>query len=120
MAPVTRRKGERTDRHRNLSHPFQVEIVVPGTGLGNAYDIMYRWAVVRGHATTTSGPMMCWCFCRPEHADAFAADFGGRRVDRPIEPGALHVDKPDRRELERRARAARSGIEITTGGRESA
>lgn len=115
---VTRRKGERTNKHRNLSHPFQVEIVVPSTGLGNAYDIMYRWAALRGHATTSGAQTMCWCFCRRELADAFATEFGGLRIDRPVDTRFLHVDAPDLRESELRARAARVGVEIMSGGKD--
>ncbi|PZU93079.1 MAG: hypothetical protein DI527_07470 [Chelatococcus sp.] len=116
---MSRRKGEITNRQRHRTHPFQVEIVVPETGLGNAMLIMYRWASAHSHATVRSHAGMRWCFCRPETADAFATDFGGRRVDMPVDPASLHVDRPDARELARRAEAARLGIEIWTGGRES-
>ncbi|MGY6246649.1 hypothetical protein ACXIUS_03740 [Bosea thiooxidans] len=112
---MTRRKGERTDKHRDRSHPYQVALeATPGP---NAYDIMYRWAAWYDHATTTMGPRgMCWCFCRPEVADAFAMDFGGRRIDRPINPAWLKIDQPDRRELERRARAATLGLDRLAAG----
>lgn len=116
MAQVTRRKGERTDRHRDQSHPYQVVLAARCGGGGMA--VMERWAAWFDHETTRNGPEgSCWCFCRPEVADAFAMDFGGRRRDERIEPGRLAVDIPDRREIERRARAAWIGMEIVTGGR---
>lgn len=108
---MVRRKGEVTDRHRDRSHPFQVEIVVPDTGLGNAMLIMYRWAARHDHETTRRREgaihLMRWCFCLRETADAFAADFGGRRIDLPVDPHYLRIDRPDARELERRAKAMR-------------
>ncbi|SIP95061.1 hypothetical protein [Bosea sp. TND4EK4] len=113
---MTRRKGERTDKHRDLSHPYQVELAKPSGGAGHA--VMSRWAAWFDHETTRNGPDgSCWCFCRPEVADAFAMDFGGRRRDLPIEPRRLAVDLPDRSEIERRAKAAWIGMEIVTGGR---
>jgi hypothetical protein len=115
---MTRRKGEITNRRRDLTHPFQVEIVVPGTGLGAAHAIMYRWAALHDHETKSGQRSMTWCFCRREIADAFATDFGGLRIDLPVDTSALRVDRPDAAELERRHRAARFGIEVTTGGRE--
>jgi len=112
-----RRKGEATDRARNRSHPFQVEMVVPGTGLGNALDIMYRWASQFDHVTTRpkepgqgSLHLMRWCFQERALADAFATDFGGRRVDLPVDPSSIASAPPDRQELERRARAATTGL----------
>lgn len=115
---MSRRKGEITDKHRNRTHPFQVEIVIPGTGLGNAMNVMYRWACQHAHETTSlSEPgrpeirLMRWCFCRREVADAFATDFGGRRVDLPVDPHRLAADRPGARELERRVRAAGFGLE---------
>lgn len=114
---MARRKGERTDKHRNRSHPFQVEIQIPAGGLGNTYDIMYRWAAWHSHATTSGYRSMRWCFCRRELADAFATDFGGLRIDMPVDPAWLAVDRPDARELERRARAATFGLERVESGR---
>ena len=111
---MTRRKGERTDKHRNQSHPFQVEVLTAGGGM----DIMYRWASWYDFETTSSSGTMNWCFCSREAADAFATNFGGRRVDRPVHPGYLQVDRPDPKELARRARATTYSIEITFGGRD--
>lgn len=115
---MVKRKGEITDKHKDRSHPFQVELVVPGSGLGNAVNIMYRWAARYDHETThLSEPgrreirLMRWCFCHREVADAFATDFGGRRVDQPVDPLSLKVDNPDARELSRRAKAQTFGDE---------
>jgi hypothetical protein len=104
---MTRRKGEVTTKHRNLSHPHQVALdQVPGP---IAYDIMYRWAAWYDNETIPNGmDGMCWCFCQREVADAFAMDFGGRRVDRAGRAHDLRIDLPDARELERRARASQS------------
>lgn len=114
---MTRRRGERTDKHRDRSHPFQVEIQIPVGGIGPAFDVMYRWATWHDHETTSAGRSMCWCFCRREVADAFAMDFGGRRIDRQVDPHFLKIDLPDAKELERRARVARIGMEKMTAGR---
>ncbi|CAM5764588.1 hypothetical protein [Bosea minatitlanensis] len=110
---MTRRKGEITPKHRNRSHPYQVALDrTPGP---IAYGIMYRWAAWFDSETTPLGLHgMCWCFCRPEVADAFAMDFGGRRIDRPVESYYLKVDLPDARELERRAKTSRN--DRVTGG----
>ncbi|RXT52932.1 hypothetical protein B6S44_19525 [Bosea sp. Tri-44] len=114
---MVKRKGEVTNKHKNRSHPFQVEIVIPGRGLGNAIGIMYRWAVHYDHETTElSEPgrreirLMRWCFCSREVADAFATDFGGRRVDLAVDHCALKIDKPDAQELARRAKAQTFGL----------
>jgi hypothetical protein len=114
---VTRRKGEITDKHRDQSHPFQVAIEVPASGLHGGADIMYRWAAWFDHVTTSSGRRMHWCFTRREVADAFAMDCGGQRVDRPISPYGLALDQPSSKELERRAKASLYAIEIVTGGK---
>jgi len=115
---MVRRKGEVTNRLRDKTHPFQVEIVVPDTGLGNAWDIMYRWAALHDHVSRSGHRAMRWCFCSREVADAFVTDFGGLRIDLPVDPRYLKIDRPDAAELARRATAARYGIERTTGGRE--
>ena len=114
---MSRRKGEVTDKHKNRSHPFQVEIVVPGTGLRNAANIMYRWAAQHDHAVTHPREpgrpevrLMRWCFCTRQAADTFATDFGGQRVDLPVDTLSLKVDKPDEAELKRRAKAQSFGL----------
>ena len=115
---MVRRKGEITDKHKNRSHPFQVELVVPGApGFGNAMGIMYRAASQHSHETTRPKEpgrpevsLMRWCFCTPEAADAFATDFGGRRVDLPVDPFSLKIDRPDAREIALRAKAQKFGL----------
>lgn len=114
---MTRRKGEITDKQRDHSHPFQVGIVVPPAGLHGGAAIMYRWAAWFDHTTTCSGRTLHWCFTRREVADAFAMDFGGQRIDRPINPYGLALDQPSSKELERRAKASLYAIEIVTGGK---
>jgi hypothetical protein len=114
---VTRRKGEITDKQRDRSHPFQVEIVVPLGGLHAAGAIMYRWAAWFDHETTSAGRTMSWCFLNARTADAFAMDCGGRRVDKPVDPYGIALDQPSSKELERRASASRYGIYIVTGGK---
>lgn len=114
VAAMVRRKGEVTNRHRHLSHPFQVEVVSSGGGM----DIMYRWASWHDFELVHSGKLMWWCFCNRAHADAFAMNFGGRRIDRPAHRGYVKVDQPDPSELARRARATTYAIEITLGGRD--
>lgn len=114
---MTRRKGEVTDKHRDLSHPFQVEIVVPLGGLHAGAAIMYRWAAWFDHVTTSRGASMSWCFLNAATADAFAMDCGGRRVDKPVSPYGIALDQPSSKELERRFRASLYGIEIVTGGK---
>jgi hypothetical protein len=90
---------------------------IPVGGLGCSYDIMYRWSAAHSFETTNAYRSMRWCFCRPEIADAFATDFGGRRVDMPVDPRRLHIDRPDERELEMRRRRAEFGIEKVTAAR---
>lgn len=112
---MSRRKGEITDRRRDRSHPFQVEMVVPDTGLGNAHAIMRRLAALHDYETTHRRDgvhrLMRWCFCTRAAADAFATDCGGLRVDLPVDPVAVLIDQPGRRELERRERAAWLGLD---------
>lgn len=113
---MTRRKGERMDKHRNLSHPFQV--VLAASGGGGAMAVMERWAAWFDHERTRTGrDGAAWCFCRADVADAFAQDFGGQRVDLPADPRAIAVDIPDRSEVLRRSKSAWIGMEIVTGGR---
>lgn len=114
---MTRRKGEITDKQRDRSHPFQIQIAVPPSGLHGGAAIMYRWAAWFDHVTTASGRIMHWCFTRPEVADAFAMDCGGQRIDRPIHSYGLALDQPSSKELERRAKASLYAIEIVTGGK---
>lgn len=109
-----KRKGEITDKHRNRSHPFQVEMVTP---LGNSIFTMSRWAAPFDHVTTSGLRVMRWCFCSRDVADAFATDFGGLRVDLPVDPMYLKIDNPDARELERRAKAARFGMDWVEAAR---
>ena len=114
-----RRKGEVTDRIRDRTHPFQVEMLVPETGLGNAHLIMQRLAARHDYETTHRRDgvhrLMRWCFCTPEAADGFAADCGGRRIDLPVDPAYLRIDRPEARELVRRERAARFGLNVLDG-----
>lgn len=114
---MTRRKGEITDKRRDASHPFQVEIVIPLGGLHGGGAIMYRWAAWFDHVTTSRDGRTSWCFLNARTADAFAMDCGGRRVDRPINPYGLALDQPSSKELERRAKASLYAIEIVTGGK---
>lgn len=114
---MTRRKGEITDKQRDCSHPFQVEIVVPLGGLHAAAAIMYRWAAWFDHVTTNRGAFTSWCFLDARTADAFAMDCGGRRVDKPIDPYGLALDQPSSKELERRANASLYAVELVTGGK---
>jgi hypothetical protein len=117
MLAVTRRKGEVTDKQRDRSHPYQVEILIPLGGLHAGGAIMYRWAAWFDHVTTSKGQTMCWCFLNARTADAFAMDCGGRRVDKPIYRYGIALDQPSSTELERRANASRYGILIVTGGK---
>lgn len=114
---MARRKGEVTDKQRDRSHPFQVEIVVPRSGLHAAAAVMYRWAAWFDHVTTRSGDCMSWCFLNVHTADAFAMDCGGRRVDKPVDPYGRFLDQPDSKELVRRANASLFNIEAVTGGK---
>lgn len=93
-------------------------MVVPSaSGFGKAMDIMFRAASRDSHEVThpkepgrPNVRLMRWCFCTREVADTFATDFGGRRVDLPVDPFALKVDKPGPRELALRAKAQRFGL----------
>lgn len=118
---MCRRKGEVTDKRRDRTHPFQVEMVVPDTGLGNAHAIMRRLAALHDYETTHRRDgihrLMRWCFCTRAAADAFAMDCGGRRIDLPVDPVALRIDGPDARELRRREPAARLGFEENEAAR---
>lgn len=114
---MARRKGEITDKQRDLSHPFQVEMVIPDGGLHGGAAIMYRWAAWFDHVTTRKGARMSWCFINARTADAFAMDCGGRRVDKAINSYGLALDQPSSKELERRAKASLYAIEIVTGGK---
>jgi len=98
-----RRTGELTHNHKNRTHPFQVELMIPGSHLGNATHIMYRWATRYDHeATRLSEPgrgeirLMRRCLCSREVADAFATDLGGRRVDLPVDPHCRTPISPTR------------------------
>lgn len=108
---MARRKGEVTDRVRNRTHPFQVEIVVPGTGLGNAMHIMFRWSSRHDHATVGGANVMRWCFAERRLADAFVTEFGGKRVDMPVDEIWIKKDAPSAGELARRAKAMQFGLE---------
>lgn len=116
-----RRKGEITDRMRDRTHPFQVEILVPETGLGNAHVIMRRLASQHDYETThrTEGVhrLMRWCFCSRGAAERFATDCGGRRVDLPVDPAYLRIDRADARESARREKAMRLGLNALDGAR---
>lgn len=114
---MTRRKGEITDRHRDLSHPFQVAVEVPDAGLHGGAAIMFRWVAWFDHATTRSGRRMHWCFSRREVADAFAMDCGGERIDRPINRHRLALDQPSCKEITRRVQGSLFAVEIVTGGK---
>lgn len=81
-------------------------------------DIMFRWASWHDFVTTNNSGTTHWCFCNREAADAFATNFGGRRVDRPVYPGSVRIDRPSAKELARRARATTYAIEIVFGGRD--
>ena len=114
---MARRKGEITDKKRDVSHPYQVEIVIPVGGLHGGGATMYRWAAWFDHVTTSRGGFMNWCFLDARTADAFAMDCGGRRVDKPISRYGLALDQPSCGELERRAKGSLYAIEIVTGGK---
>lgn len=111
---MTRRKGEITDKIRNRTHPFQVQIVVPNSGLHGAYEIMFRWASRYDFVTTRVRPhWMRWCFRSREVADAFAMDNGGDRFDMPSEwatPEPAWEDLPAN-ERRRRESAMQMGLE---------
>ncbi|WP_336812318.1 hypothetical protein [Bosea sp. MMO-172] len=114
---MARRKGEITDKRRDVSHPFQVEMVIPMGGLHAGAAIMYRWAAWFDHVTTSHAGRMNWCFLNARTADAFAMDCGGRRVDKPVSPYGIGLDQPSCKELERRAKGSLYAIEIVTGGK---
>ncbi|GAU86696.1 hypothetical protein [Bosea sp. BIWAKO-01] len=86
---MSRRKGEITPRMIDRTHPQQVQIFVPGTGLGRSLDTMLAWCRERDwrrHPFSAGGRSYArFCFIDPADADAFSAKFGGER---------LHVKTP--------------------------
>ena len=80
---MSRRKGERTPKMNMRAFPHFVDIDLPENGLGARLMDMHGWHFARGlmylRGSGASNAVR-WCFSDPETADAFAAEFDGRRV----------------------------------------
>ncbi len=71
--------------------PHIAEIDLPGSGLGSRLMDMHRWHDARGiryHRGAGGNNVVRWCFADSETADAFAAEFGARRLP-PQEASAI-------------------------------
>jgi hypothetical protein len=119
---MVRRKGEVTNTRRNRTHPFQVQIAIPERGLGQAMDAMLRWAAMHDYETMgsdrTGRQIMHWCFKSADKANAFQAEFGGQRIDKPVAHFFEPEQPPSPQELARRQRMARWGLEEIEAGRQ--
>ena len=81
---MVRRKGEITARMNERDFPHFVDFAIPASGLGSRLNTMHAWCHDRGLFSRHGlGGLYIsrWCFARADDADAFAAVFGGARVD---------------------------------------
>jgi len=92
---MVRYKGQVTSRQIDRDFPHQVEIPIPPGGLRKQLDLMYQFC--RGRAFMTRGAnrrvgddAMRWCFADPTEADAFHAQFGGKRITIEAREGHRH------------------------------
>jgi hypothetical protein len=74
----------------DIQFPYQVDMPIPETGFGNGVLEMHDFVRSRGFnhsgvagARKRPPDTSTWCFDTLEAADAFAAEFGGTRVDVP-------------------------------------
>ncbi|MGO4735936.1 hypothetical protein AB4099_05295 [Bosea sp. 2KB_26] len=85
---MSRRPGEITSKQVLRAYPYQVQILIPERGLGNALSRMLAWCRQRSYnERTVPGFDAGWCYVRfcfetIRQADEFAMDFGGERIDR--------------------------------------
>ena len=84
---MSRRKGERTARQNERECPNIVELPVPPGGFGKRLDEIFAFhrqlgiPDLRGNRQRRADQeFVRWCFKDREHADAFAARFGGSLV----------------------------------------
>jgi hypothetical protein len=73
------------------AYPFQVDLPLPSGGFRKRMDVMLTFIKDRGLGHTMMPgarkkppDVSTWKFDTREAADAFAAEFGGQRVDVPI------------------------------------
>ena len=83
-----RYKGQSGPRQIDRDYPHQVEIEVPGDGLGTRLNAMheacggvdYRTRGIGKRLMETGRDGIRFCFKTPELADEFQARFGGERL----------------------------------------
>jgi hypothetical protein len=85
---VTRRKGERTSRMNERDFPHIVELALPEGGFGRTLDAIHDFHRLRGiesrrgrRQRRDEQEYVRWCFVDPADANAFAAEFGGTRIE---------------------------------------
>jgi len=99
-----RYKGQITLRMIDRDYPYQVEISVPGSGLGSGLNVMHEFCIhldykTRGiptkQRTATGRDGMRWCFRAVEDAENFRVKFGGERpmTKPPKSRGPLRINR---------------------------
>jgi hypothetical protein len=85
---VTRRKGERTSRMNERDFPHIVELALPEGGFGRTLDAIHDFHRLRGiesrrgrRQRRDEQEYVRRCFVDPADANAFAAEFGGTRIE---------------------------------------
>jgi hypothetical protein len=81
---MAQRRGEIIAKTNERDFPHFVDIRVPAGGLGSRLNTMHTWCHARGLFSRHGlGGLFVsrWCFAQAEEADAFAAAFGGSRLD---------------------------------------
>jgi hypothetical protein len=86
---MARRKGEIMARMNERDCPHIVIMPVPPFGFGSALNAMHAWHRKcgiqskrgGGHRDEKGVDHVRWCFADAETADAFAGQFGGRRLN---------------------------------------
>lgn len=88
---MPRNKGVQSPKANEAVFPYIVEIAVPLGGLGKRLDAMFAFHGQRGIASRRGRSQRLleqdfirWCFADVETANAFMAEFGGRRVIPPM------------------------------------
>jgi hypothetical protein len=84
-----KRKGEITPQRIDREFPHQIELRVPGGGLGLALHGLYEFCRALDHKTRPIGrerrielgdDAASWCFKVPEDAVTFQARYGGEKL----------------------------------------
>jgi hypothetical protein len=97
---MARYKGRSTPKSIERDFPHIVEMAVPLGGLGRRLDAMHAFHLERGIQSRNGRRRrdqdgrdhIRWCFADAATAEAFASQFGGRRLIEPMpkdDPSAL-------------------------------